>query len=41
MADYTHKKGIIYKNQYHIIFCTKYRRTIITDVIETRLKEIL
>lgn len=19
--DYTHKKGIVYKNQFHIIFC--------------------
>ena len=41
MTDYTHKKGIIYKNQYHIIFCTKYRRQVITDEIEARLKEIL
>lgn len=22
---YTHKKGIVYLNQYHIVFCPKYR----------------
>ena len=26
--DYTHKKGIVYKNQFHVIFCPKYRRKV-------------
>lgn len=38
---YTHKKGIVYKNQYHIIWCPKYRRPVLTDGVDTRLKEIL
>ena len=38
---YTRKKGIIYKNQYHIIWCSKYRRKVLVDGIAERLKEIL
>ena len=42
MTDgYTHKKGIVFKNQYHIVFCPKYRRSVLTEEIEGRLKEIL
>ncbi len=39
--DYTHKKGIVYKNQFHIIFCPKYRRKVLVDGVDIRLKEIL
>lgn len=38
---YTYKKGIVYKNQYHIIWCPKYRRPVLTDGVDMRLKEIL
>ena len=38
---YVHKDGLIYKNQFHIIFCPKYRRPVLTDGIDKRLKEIL
>lgn len=41
MNDYTHKKGIVYKNQFHVIFCPKYRRKVLVDGVDTRLKEIL
>ena len=42
MTDgYTHKKGIVFKNQYHVVFCPKYRRSVLTEEIEGRLKEIL
>ena len=41
MQDYTHKKGIVYKNQFHVIFCPKYRRKVLVDGIDVRLKEIL
>ena len=41
MTDgYTHKNGIIFKNQYHVVFCPKYRRSVLTEEIEGRLKEI-
>lgn len=41
MSTYTSKKGIVYKNQYHIIFCTKYRRKVLKDGIDNRLKELI
>ena len=39
--EYQHKKGIVFKNQYHVIFCPKYRRKVLTDGVDVRLKEIL
>lgn len=30
----------MYKNQFHVIFCPKYRRKVLIDGVETRLKEI-
>ena len=41
MDGYVHKAGIVYKNQFHVIFCPKYRRKVLVDGIDTRLKEIL
>jgi putative transposase len=38
---YIHKEGLVYLNQYHIIFCPKYRRKVLVDDIATDLKEIL
>jgi len=38
---YTHKRGIVYLNQYHIIFCPKYRRKVLVGNIEKDLKQIL
>lgn len=40
MNEYTHKNGIVYKNQFHIIFATKYRKPVLTGNVEKRLKEI-
>ena len=41
MDGYTHKKGIVYKNQFHVIWCPKYRRPVLVDDVAVRLKEIL
>lgn len=41
MSNYTHKKGIVYKNQFHVIFCPKYRRPVLVNGVDVRLKEIL
>ena len=38
--NYTHKEGLVYLNQYHVIFCPKYRRKVLVDDIERDLKEI-
>jgi REP element-mobilizing transposase RayT len=32
-SDYTHKQGIVYKNQFHVIFCPKYRRKVLADEV--------
>ena len=41
MQNYVHKKGIVYKNQYHVIFCPKYRRKVLVNGVDDRLKEII
>ena len=42
MSDgYVHKQGLVYKNQFHVIFCPKYRRPVLVDGVDVRLKEIL
>lgn len=38
---YTHKEGLVYKNQYHVVFCPKYRRKVLVNGVDVRLKEIL
>lgn len=38
---YIHKKGLVYKNQFHVIFCPKYRRKVLVNGIDSRLKIIL
>lgn len=33
--------NIVYNCQYHVIWCVKYRRKVLIDTVEIRLKEIL
>ena len=33
--------NIVYNCQYHVIWCVKYRRKVLIDAVESRLKEIL
>ena len=37
----TYGRGYVYAIQYHIVWCVKYRKKIITIAIEARLSEIL
>ena len=37
---YKRKEGIVYKNQFHIIFCPKYRRNVLVKGVDVRLKEL-
>jgi putative transposase len=37
---YTHKEGLVYLNQYHVIFCPKYRRKVLVDEVAKDLEEI-
>lgn len=41
MAEIYHGRGYVYSIQYHIVWCVKYRRKILSNKIESRLKEIL
>ena len=40
MINYTRKKGIVYKNQFHIIFCPKYRRKVLINGIDDIFKYV-
>ena len=39
--EYRSTKHIIYSNKYHIVFCPKYRRKVLTGRIEKRLKQLI
>jgi len=43
MSDNAYKtnNNIVYSCKYHVIFCPKYRRKILKDGVDTRLKEII
>lgn len=34
-------QNIVYSCQYHVIFCPKYRRKVLTDAVASRLKELV
>jgi REP element-mobilizing transposase RayT len=34
-------RGYVYSIQYHIVWCVKYRRKVLTGAVEEKLKEIL
>ena len=37
----TSNKNIVFSCQYHVIWCPKYRRKVLTDEVKTRLIEII
>lgn len=41
MANVYNGRGYIYCIEYHIVWCVKYRRKVLTTKIENKLKEIL
>ena len=41
MAKIQKGRGYVYCIEYHIVWCVKYRRKVLTSDIENRLKEIL
>ena len=38
---YKSNKNIIYSCKYHVVFCPKYRRKVLVDGVDTRLKELI
>ncbi|MEL4897028.1 IS200/IS605 family transposase [Crocosphaera sp. Alani8] len=41
MPTYKSNKNIVYCCKYHVVWVTKYRRPVLTDEIQNRLKELL
>jgi putative transposase len=41
MTQYKSNNNIVYNCKYHVVWVTKYRRSVLNQKIETRLKEIL
>lgn len=39
--DYKSNNNIVYSCKYHIVWCSKYRKPLLTGPVETKLKEIL
>ena len=38
---YHSSNTLVYSCQYHVLFCPKYRRKVLTNGIDTRLKELI
>lgn len=41
MSNYIHARTCVYNVNYHIVWCVKYRRKVLTPAIELRLSELL
>ncbi|GGM40398.1 IS200/IS605 family transposase [Paraliobacillus quinghaiensis] len=41
MSKVIYGRGYVYSLQYHLVWCVKYRRTVLVDEIEQSLKDIL
>lgn len=39
--NYKSKNKVVYSCKYHVVWCSKYRRKILTDGIDTRLKDLV
>lgn len=39
--NYKSKNKVVYSCKYHVVWCSKYRRKVLTDDIDTRLKELI
>ena len=41
MSKYKSNNNIVYCCKYHVVWCTKYRRKVLTEKVEAKLKELL
>ena len=39
--DYKSNNNIVYSCKYHIVWCSKYRRKVLVNGVDTRLKELI
>lgn len=40
MGKYKSNRNVVYSCKYHVVWCTKYRRKVLSPAVELRLKEI-
>ncbi|MGB3265381.1 MAG: IS200/IS605 family transposase [Microcoleus sp.] len=40
-VNYKSNKNVVYSCKYHIVWCPKYRRKVLVEGVDTRLKQIL
>lgn len=41
MRQFKSNNNIVFDCKYHVIWCTKYRRNLITDAVKVRLKQVI
>ena len=41
LRKYKSNKNLVYSCKYHVVWCTKYRRTVLNDVVQKELKIII
>ena len=41
LSNYLENDGLIFKNQFHVVFCPKYKRPVLKEGIAKRLSDIL
>ena len=39
--EYKSNNNVFYSCKYHVVWCPKYRRKVLVDAVETRLKELI
>lgn len=39
--DYKSNRNVVYSCKYHVVFCSKFRRPVLADGVDSRLKEII
>ena len=39
--EYRSNHNIVYDCKYHVVWCPKYRRSVLTDSVDVRLKELI
>lgn len=39
--EYKSNRNVVYSCKYHVVWCTKYRRKVLVDGVDIRLKELI
>ena len=39
--EYKSNNNVVYSCKYHVVFCPKYRRSVLKDGVDVRLKELI